>query len=140
MLRGGIDRLDEGEILQEAAEKFKEFLPDQIRGKKPRQPDEGDREDEPRLHAEQRDDVRDGQRNERDARRTEQRVFHWGGADFVPDPTRTTPLPPLPSPTRKTPACGRYATPFLAVPSMPTAKKAPFPTPIACRGASTGSN
>lgn len=34
------------------------------------------------------------------ARRTEQRVFRWGGADFVPDPTRTTPLPPLPSPTR----------------------------------------
>ncbi len=33
------------------------------------------------------------------ARRTERRVFRWGGAAFVPDPARTTPLPPLPTPT-----------------------------------------
>jgi hypothetical protein len=49
LLRSGIDRLDEGEILQEAAEKFKEFLPDEIRGKKARQPDDGDRQDEPQA-------------------------------------------------------------------------------------------
>src|ERR1039458_3284185 len=49
LLRSVIDRLDEGEILQEAAEKFKEFLPDEIRGKKARQPDDGDRQDEPQA-------------------------------------------------------------------------------------------
>ncbi|MBI4787406.1 MAG: hypothetical protein HY782_10215 [Chloroflexi bacterium] len=34
------------------------------------------------------------------ARRTERRVFTWGGTSFLPDPARATPLPPLPSPTR----------------------------------------
>ena len=33
------------------------------------------------------------------ARRTERRVFAWGGKSFLPDPTRATPLPTLPSPT-----------------------------------------
>ncbi len=32
------------------------------------------------------------------SRRTERRVFRWGGAAFVPDPARTTPMPPLPTP------------------------------------------
>jgi hypothetical protein len=33
------------------------------------------------------------------ARRVERRVFRWGGSSFVADPVRTTPLPPLASPT-----------------------------------------
>src|ERR1039457_5454069 len=49
LLRSGIDSLDEGEILQEAAENFKEFLPEKVRGKKARQPDDGDGEDEPQA-------------------------------------------------------------------------------------------
>lgn len=33
------------------------------------------------------------------ARRTERRVYRWGGSAFVPDLPRTTPLPALPTPT-----------------------------------------
>ncbi len=33
------------------------------------------------------------------ARRTERRVYRWGGSAFILDPARTTPLPPIPSPT-----------------------------------------
>ncbi len=32
-------------------------------------------------------------------RRAERRVFHWDGGAFVLDPARSTPLPPLPTPT-----------------------------------------
>src|SRR5271169_2065150 len=56
LLRSGIDSLNEGQIFQEAAEKFKEFLPEKVRGKKARQPDDGDRQDEPQA--------RDGPANE----------------------------------------------------------------------------
>jgi len=47
LLRGRIDGFDKREILQDPAEKFKEFLPDEVCGENAREPDDDDRQDEP---------------------------------------------------------------------------------------------